>query len=146
MKLKLVGLSGAKRPRQLKYPSPLFQGWFGLSRKLNNNFADNKKFCIVFFFGGISFKDVVTRRENSFFASSVIFSFCKFVHDNNCVVNRKARILYHNKMPSKLHRRHCLFNFSAVVLNYMAMKIIKVDQCGVIGQFGMGYNVNWVAL
>ena len=64
-----------------------------LSRKLNSNFADNKKFCIVFFFGGISFKDVVTRRENVFFASSVIFSFCIFLHDNNCVVNRKARTL-----------------------------------------------------
>ena len=73
MKLKLVGLSGAKRPRQLKRPPPLFQEWFGLCRKLNGNFADSKRFCIVFFFGGISFKDVVTRRENRFFASSVIF-------------------------------------------------------------------------
>ena len=82
---------------------------------------------------------MVTRRENSFSASSVIvFSFCKFLHDNNCVVNRKARTLYHNKMPLKLHRRHCLFNFSAAVLNYMAMKIIKADQCGVTRQFGMG--------
>ena len=52
-------------------------------------------------------------------------------------MNRKAKILYHNKMPLKLHRRHCLFNFSAAVLIYMTMKIIKVDQCGVIRQFGM---------
>ena len=116
-----------------------FKNGLVLSRKLNSSFADNKKFCIVFFFGGISFKDVVTRRENSFFASSVIFfSFCKCLHDYNCFVNRKARALYHNKMPLKLYRRHCLFNFSAAVLNYMAMKIIKIDQCGVIRQFGMG--------
>ena len=41
-------------------------------------------------------------------------------------MNRKARTLYHNKTPLKLHRRHCLFNFSEAVLNYMAMKIIKM--------------------
>ena len=81
---------------------------------------------------------MVTRRENSFLRLTSSFSFCNFLHDNNCVVNRKAKTLYHNKMSSKLLRRHCLFNFSAAVLNYMALKIIEVDQCGVIRQFGMG--------
>ena len=42
---------------------------------LNSNSAYNKKKCIIFFFGGISFEGVVTRRENSFFAYSVIFFF-----------------------------------------------------------------------
>ena len=56
-------LEWGKTPKAAQTPTPLFQEWFGLSRKLNSNFADNKEFCIVFFFGGISFKDVVTRRE-----------------------------------------------------------------------------------
>ena len=93
---------------------------------------------MVLFFGGISFKDVVTRGKIVFCVFRHFFSFGKFLHGNNCVVNREARTLYHNKMPLKLHRRHCLFNFSAAVLNYMAMKIIQIDQCGVIRQFGMG--------
>ena len=81
---------------------------------------------------------MVTRGKNIFLRLPSFFSVGKFLHDNNCVVNREARTLYHNKMPLKLHRRHCLFNFSAAVLNYMAMKIIQIDQCGVIRQSGMG--------
>ena len=57
---------------------PLFQEWFGLSRRLNSNFANNKKFGIVFFFDGISFKDVVTRRENSFSRLPSFFLFANF--------------------------------------------------------------------
>ena len=53
--------------------------WFGLGRKLNSNFADSKKFYIVFFFGGISFKDVATRRENVFLRlRSFFFLFANF--------------------------------------------------------------------
>ena len=48
-------------------PTPLFQEWFGLNRNINSHFADKIVF-IVFLGGGDSnFKDVVTRRGNSFF-------------------------------------------------------------------------------
>ena len=89
----------ARSPWQVKCPPPLFQEWFGLNRNLNSHFEDKK---VLLFLGGgdSSFKDVVTRRGNSFLASSVIFLFFLQIH-TWFVVNRKARTLYHNKMPMK---------------------------------------------